>query len=67
MKTPPNRTATDDEIEAEVLAKRSTPEAWETLAFVPPSRSPRPAWMLRARHLESDANGDEQALREGKP
>jgi hypothetical protein len=43
---------TDDQIEAEVLAKRSDPSAWEALPPVPPASSPRPAWMLRSKHLE---------------
>jgi hypothetical protein len=43
---------TDDQIEAEVLAKRIDPAAWEVLPFVPASSSPRPAWMLRSKHLE---------------
>jgi len=34
---------TDDQIEAEVLAKRGDPSAWEPLPFVPASTSPRPA------------------------
>jgi len=38
---------TDDQIEAEVLAKRDDPSAWEKLPFVPPSGSLRPDWMLR--------------------
>lgn len=44
--------ATDDEIEADVLATRDDPTVWEAMPFVPPSRSPRPSWMLRNRHLE---------------
>jgi len=43
---------TDDRIEAEVLETRDDPSAWEPLAFVPPSASPRPAWMLRRKHLD---------------
>ena len=43
---------TDDQIEAEVLAKRGDPSAWEVLPFVPASSSSRPAWMLRNKHLE---------------
>lgn len=43
---------TDDQIEAEVLAKRDDPSDWEALPFVPASTSPRPAWMLRSKHLE---------------
>src|SRR5258706_13508180 len=42
----------DDRIEAEVLAKRADSSAWEALPFVPVSKSPRPAWMLRSKHLE---------------
>src|SRR5438034_11513290 len=43
---------TDDQIEAEMLAKRNNPSAWEASPFVPASKSPRPAWMLRSKHLE---------------
>jgi hypothetical protein len=43
---------TDDQIEAEVLATRGDPSAWELLPPVPPSNSPRPAWMLRRKHLD---------------
>jgi len=44
--------AADDQIEADVLAKRGDPSAWEPLPFVPASTSPRPAWMSRSKHLE---------------
>src|SRR5438876_4055916 len=43
---------TDDQIEAEMLAKRDDPSAWEALPFVPASKSPRPSWMMRRKHLE---------------
>jgi hypothetical protein len=33
---------TDDQIEADVLARRDDLTAWEALPLVPPSRSPRP-------------------------
>lgn len=46
------RHLSDDEIEAEVLATRDDPAAWELVAVVPPSASPRPAWMLRRKHLD---------------
>lgn len=46
------QTLTDDQIEAEVLRTREDPSAWEPLPFVPASKSPRPAWMLRNKHLE---------------
>lgn len=52
MKSRKKSRSTDDQIESEVLAKRSDPSAWEVLPFVPASSSPRPAWMLRSRHLE---------------
>lgn len=43
---------TDDEIEAEVLATRDDPSAWEVLPLVPPSGSPRPEWAMREKHLQ---------------
>ena len=46
------RKPSDDRIEEETLTKRNDPAAWEALAFVPPSTSPRPAWMLRSKHLD---------------
>ena len=52
MKSPKKPQPSDDQIEAEVLARRSDPSAWEVLPFVPASSSPRPAWMQRNRHLE---------------
>jgi hypothetical protein len=42
----------DDQIEAEMLAKLNDPTAWEVLPVVPASTSPRPAWMLRKKHLQ---------------
>lgn len=47
-----NSPSIDDEVEADVLAKRGAPSAWEALPLVPASTSPRPAWMLRSKHLE---------------
>jgi hypothetical protein len=44
--------ASDDQIEAEVLATLDDPSAWEALPFIPASSSPRPAWMLRNKHLQ---------------
>jgi hypothetical protein len=35
---------TDDEIEAEVLAKLGDASAWDVLPSAPPSSSPRPGW-----------------------
>jgi hypothetical protein len=47
-----NQRTADDAVEAEVLAARDDPSAWEPLDLVPPSSSPRPAWMLRNKHLD---------------
>jgi hypothetical protein len=49
------RKLTDDEIEAEVLADLADPSAWDEPIFVPPSSSPRPAWVVLGRHLELSA------------
>jgi hypothetical protein len=49
------RKLTDDEIEAEILADLNDPSAWETPIYVPPSKSPRPAWLVLGRHLELSA------------
>jgi hypothetical protein len=49
------RKLTDDEIEAEVLADLNDPSAWDEAIYVPPSKSPRPAWVTLGRHLELSA------------
>jgi len=49
------RKLTDDEIEAEILADIGDPSAWEQAIYVPPSKSPRPAWVTLGRHLELSA------------
>jgi hypothetical protein len=46
---------TDDEIEAQVLADMDDPSAWDEPIYVPPSKSPRPAWVTLGRHLELSA------------
>lgn len=51
MKSPKPK-FTDDQIEEDALAKRGDPSSWEALPFVPPSKSPRPEWMIRNKHLE---------------
>lgn len=45
----------DDQIEAEVLADLNDPSAWGEPIYVPPSKSPRPAWLVVGRHLELSA------------
>jgi hypothetical protein len=49
------RKQTDDEVEAQVLAELTDPAAWEKPVYAPPSKSPRPAWYTRGRHLELSA------------
>lgn len=49
------RKLTDDEIEAEVLKDLDDPSAWGEPVYVPPSKSPRPSWVTRGRHLELSA------------
>ena len=49
------RKLVDDRIEAEVLADLHDPSAWDEPIYVPPSKSPRPAWLVVGRHLELSA------------
>jgi len=49
------RKLTDDEIESQVLADLADPSAWDEAIYVPPSKSPRPAWVVLGRHLELSA------------
>jgi hypothetical protein len=49
------RKLTDDEIEAEVLAKLDDASVWEEPIYVPPSKSPLPEWVALGRHLELSA------------
>jgi len=49
------RKLTDDEIEAQVIADLDDPSAWGEAIYVPPSKSPRPAWVTLGRHLELSA------------
>jgi hypothetical protein len=46
------RKLTDDEIDALVIAEADDPSAWGDPIVVPPSNSPRPAWMAQAKHLD---------------
>jgi len=49
------RKLTDDEIDALVIAEADDPSAWGEPIVVPPSGSPRPAWMAQAKHLDMAA------------
>lgn len=46
------RKLTDDEIDALVIAEADDPTAWGEPIYVPPSKSPRPAWIGQAKHLD---------------
>ena len=46
------RTLTDDEIDALVIAEADDETSWGEPIVVPPSKSPRPAWMAQAKHLD---------------
>lgn len=43
---------TEDEIDALVIAEADDPSAWGEPIIVAPSKSPRPAWMAQAKHLD---------------
>jgi hypothetical protein len=51
-KTQKRRNLTDEEIDALVIAEADDPTAWGEPIYVPPSKSPRPAWMARTKHLD---------------
>jgi len=42
----------EEKIERQLIADAENPQAWESPIRVPPSRSPRPAWFGRTKHLE---------------
>lgn len=46
------RKLSDDEINALVIAEADDESAWGEPVFVPASKSPRPAWMAQAKHLD---------------
>jgi hypothetical protein len=43
---------TDDELDALVIADANDESAWGEPVIVRPSKSPRPAWIARAKHLD---------------
>jgi hypothetical protein len=51
-KSEKKRQLTDEEIDARVVAEADDPSAWGDPIHVPPSNSPRPAWMAQAKHLD---------------
>ncbi len=52
MKKPGKKKLTDDEIDALVIAEADDPSAWGDSIVVPASKSARPPWMARAKHLD---------------
>ncbi len=46
------RKLSDEEIKRKLIEDADHPDAWEAPVFVPASRSPRPPWYGRSRHLE---------------
>jgi len=40
---------TDEEVKRLLIADAASPDAWERVAVVPPSTSPRPAWYATSR------------------
>jgi len=51
-KTAKRPTLTEEQIDALVIADADDPSAWGEPTVVPPSASPRPAWMAQAKHLD---------------
>jgi hypothetical protein len=46
------RKLSDEEIKRKLIRDASQPGAWDSPVLVPASRSPRPVWYGRSRHLE---------------
>lgn len=45
MKDRKPQTISEEEIDRLVISQADDPEAWEEPVYVPPAKSPRPAWM----------------------
>jgi hypothetical protein len=54
-RTQKRRKHPEEEIDALVIAEAEDPSAWGDPIVVPPSKSPRPAWMAQAKHLDLSA------------
>lgn len=52
MKDRKPQTISEEEIDRLVTSQADDPEAWEEPVSVPPSESPRPAWMTRPKRLD---------------
>jgi hypothetical protein len=52
MKERKRQKLSEEEVDQLVIAEANDPDAWEEPIFVPSSRSPRPEWMNRSKHLD---------------
>jgi len=52
MTKPEKKKLSEEEIDALVITEAHDPSAWGDPVVVPASKSPRPAWIARAKHLE---------------
>jgi hypothetical protein len=55
MKKPRKKHLTEKEIDELVVSEAKDPSAWGKPILVGPSKSPRPAWVAHAKHLELSA------------
>jgi hypothetical protein len=46
------RNLSEEEVDSLVIAQAEDPDAWAEPILVPPSRSPRPEWLTRSKHLD---------------
>ena len=56
MKGRKRQKLSEEEIDRLVIAQGKDPDAWEEPVLVPPSKSPRPDWMVRPKHLDLAAS-----------
>lgn len=52
MKSRKSQKLSEQEVDNLMIAQADDPDAWGEPISVPPSRSPRPEWMARSRHLD---------------
>jgi hypothetical protein len=52
MKRQKPQQLSDEEVDSLVIAQADDPDAWGKPIVVPPSRSPRPEWVTRSKHMD---------------
>jgi hypothetical protein len=52
MKSRKPQKLSEEEVDSLVIAQVDDPDAWIEPILVPPSRSPRPEWLTRSKHLD---------------